>query len=219
VAGTPDVPPAVAAEQIVDTARAALMSRLGDDAQRAIVKVVGMPGDVRTAGSHPALHAETIRGAWPRARVSVPVDILVGEKVTSTAMVWFSVALPASGPGYAHDYPAGTDATQLATETVAFDAAAVRDTLQAFHPTPGERLRKAVRQGQPLASGDFEARPDVARGDPVTVTILSGRLRLSATAVANGDGTSGHSVSVLVAGASAPVLARVTGKGEVQVVH
>lgn len=206
------------AARVVDVARAAIDARLGDARAGAVVSVIGRPEDLRPPAGEISLKARISGGAWPRARVSVPVDIYIDGRLQSTAVVWFALSLPTTGPGYADSYPAGTDIAKLSLSPVAYDAAVAHGALTALPAgTEPMRLHRNVRAGDPLRSDDFERWPDVARGDHVKMTIVSGKLKLSAPAIAIGDGSLGQRVGVLVDGAEAAVQADVTGKGEVQV--
>lgn len=209
---------ALPSSRVVEVARAAVDAKLAGMTPSAVVAVVGHPDDLRVQGGKLALKARITSGAWPRPRVAVPVDVSVDGHVVNTTVVWFSLSVPTSGPGYATSYPAGTDARELSTLPVDYDAAAMPGVVASL-PTGDEpmRLRRAVHAGDPLRGGDFERWPDVARGEHVQVTIQSGHLRLSAQAVAIGNGSRGEKVSVMVQGADAAVQAEVTGKGEVQV--
>jgi flagellar basal body P-ring formation protein FlgA len=204
--------------RVVDAARAAVDAKLGATKSSAIVSVIGHPDDLRVPEGTTELKARVTTGNWPRTRVSVPVDVYVAGRLTSTTAVWFSLSLPSSGPGYAAAYPAGTDIGTLSLSSVNSDAAAVQGVVASL-PSNGVpmRLRRGVRAGEPLRSDDFEPWPDVVRGEHVQVAIQSGSLRLTAQAVAIGSGSRGEKVNVMVDGAEAAVQAEVTGKGEVRV--
>ena len=61
--------------------------------------------------------------------------------------------------------------------------------------------------------------PDVDRQQRVQVLVALGAIRLQARGTSNGKGNDGDVVAVLVDGAEAPVRARITDKGVVQVVQ
>ena len=91
----------------------------------------------------------------------------------------------------------------------------VRDARQ----IDGMRLRHAVLAGSMVRVGDFERVPDVDRQQRVHVDVALGAIRMQAQGTAIAKGDAGDVVPVLVDGAVSPVRARVTDKGEVEVVR
>jgi flagellar basal body P-ring formation protein FlgA len=209
----------VASARIVDIARAELDICLGDDKVAAQVDVVGKPEDVQVLSGSLAIKARKPEGRWPRARVGMPVDISVNGQLVRSATVWFAVSVHHDVPGYAADAAMGTVASALKFTPHDADVA----TLQSPVVTdPGQlngmRLRHAVLAGSPVLLEDFEHIPDVDRQQRVDVTASYGVIKLQTKGTAIGRGNAGDTVLVLVDGAEAPVHARITDKGVVQVV-
>jgi flagella basal body P-ring formation protein FlgA len=209
----------VAAARLVDAAQAQLDACLGSDKAAAQVSVVGKPEDVQVLGGRIALQARKPAGRWPRARVSVPVDVLVDGAVVRSTTVWFAVSVSHDMAAYSTDAAIGTDASALKFASQAEDVAALQGTpITDPHQLDGMRLRHAVLAGSPVVLEDFERIPDVDRQQRVEVLASYGVIRLDAKGTAIGRGNAGDTVLVQVDGAEAPVRARVTDRGVVQVV-
>jgi flagella basal body P-ring formation protein FlgA len=139
--------------------------------------------------------------------------------VVRSATVWFAVSVHRDVPGYAADAAMGSVASALTftphdADVAMLQSAVVTDPSQ----LKGMRLRHAVLAGSPVLLEDFERIPDVDRQQRVDVTASYGVITLQAKGTAIGRGNAGDTVLVLVDGAEAPVHARVTDKGVVQVV-
>lgn len=209
----------VAAARIVEAAQAQLDACLGSDQAAAQITVVGKPEDIQVLGGSAVLKARRPEGRWPRARVSVPVDVVVNGAVVRSATVWFAVSVQRDVNAYASDTPIGTAASALTFVSHGADIAALQGSIVTDpHRLDGMRLRHAVLAGSPVVLEDFERIPDVDRQQRVDVTESYGVIRLQAKGTAIGRGNAGDTVLVQVDGAEAPVRARVTDKGVVQVV-
>ncbi|GLQ86489.1 flagellar basal body P-ring formation chaperone FlgA [Dyella flagellata] len=209
----------VAAVRIVDVAQAELDACLGSDKSAAQVAVVGRPEDVQVLAGKLALKARKPEGRWPRARVSVPVDVVVNDAVVRSTTVWFAVSVQHDVSTYASDAALGTAASTLKFALHGADIAAMQGTLVSDpHQLDGMRLRHAVLAGSSVVLEDFERIPDVDRQQRVDVTESYGVIRLQAKGTAIGRGNAGDTVLVQIDGAEAPVRARITDRGVVQVV-
>lgn len=208
----------VMSSRIVAAARAQLGSSLGSDNAEAQVSVVGKPEDVVVLPGKLALDARRPMGRLPRARVGVPVDIRVDGETVRRATVWFAVSIHRDVLGYSTDAPKGSASGTLKFATENIDIAAVQGDL-VTDPTQltGMRLRHEVLAGSPVLREDFERIPDVDRQERVDVLVSFGSIHMRAKGTALGRGDTGDTVSVLVDGAEAPVRARVTDKGVVEV--
>lgn len=209
----------VPAARIVNVAQAEMDACLGHDKATAQVDVIGRPEDVQVLAGKLTLKARKPEGRWPRSRVSVPVDVSVDGAVVRSATVWFAVSIQRDVPTYAADAPLGTLASALKFVPHAADIAALQGSLVTDpHQLDGMRLRHAVVAGSPEVLEDFERIPDVDRQQRVEVLESYGVIRLEAKGTAIGRGNAGDTVLVQVDGAEAPVRARITDKGVVQVV-
>jgi flagella basal body P-ring formation protein FlgA len=209
----------VPAARIVEVAQAELDACLGSDKAVAQVAVVGKPEDVQQLAGKLLLKARKPEGRWPRSRVSVPVDISVNGVVMRSTTVWFAVSVQRAVSSYTSDTPIGTAASALKFASHDTDVAAMQGTLVTDpHQLDGMRLRHAVLAGSPVVLEDFERIPDVDRQQRVEVLESYGVIKLQAKGTAIGRGNAGDTVVVQVDGAEAPVRARITDKGVVQVV-
>lgn len=209
----------VPAARMVEAAQAEMDACLGSDKAAAQVAVVGKPEDVQLLAGKLVLKARKPEGRCPRARVSVPVDISVNGVVMRSTTVWFAVSVQHEVPSYTSDTPMGTAASTLKFASHETDVAALQGTLVTDpHQLEGMRLRHAVLAGSPVVFEDFERIPDVDRQQRVQVLESYGVIKLEAKGTAIGRGNAGDTVVVQVDGAEAPVRARITDKGVVQVV-
>lgn len=210
----------VEAARIVAAARAQIDTQLAGDRAAATVTVVGAPEDVRVAPGKVALKVHALTGRWPRARVGVPVDVSVNDRVVRSATVWFALNVHRFVLTYAADAAIGTSAASLKLVPHDVDVASVQGELpQAPHDVDGMRLRRPVLAGAVVVREDFEPVPDVDRQQRVQVLVALGAIHLQARGTSNGKGDAGDIVPVMVDGAEAPVHARITDKGVVEVVQ
>lgn len=157
------------------------------------------------AGQAPAGHITL----WVEVRVD---DRLVRQlpvvmKVRSYASRWLArVDLPARSPVDAGSFEQREEVLALPYRPTLLDL-----------PPASARLVRPIRAGQALEAADVGGLVDVMRGDPVTVSIYRGLVSVQARAEALRDGRSGQSIPVRIAGATAAVMAQVTGPGRVQV--
>ena len=219
-AQTANAPQHVDAARVVAAARSALDQQLGADSANAEVAVVGSPEDITVMPGQLALQARHAAGRWPRSRVSVPVDVCVDGKVVRSATVWFALSVRRNVLSYADDSAQGVLAGALKFGQQDVDVAALPAS-PATDPREleGKRLRHGVAAGQPVMPEDFERIPDVDRHGRVDVVASFGSVRMQTKGTSAGAGNVGDTVSVLVDGAEAPVRARVTEKGVVDVVE
>lgn len=205
----------VTAARLVEVARASLPAAGGSTIT---IRVIGTPLDAIVPVGALRLHTPSVVGRWPRARVAVPVEILVDDKPVRAETVWFAVEALRSVWVYDQDTPVGKTAAGLKVHKVAVDVAAANGTpVDGLASVANDRLKRGVHAGWPLLEGDFEAIPDVDRLSRVVVHVRYGPIRMETVAKALGAGDVGDVVSVLVDGAASPVQAKVTGKGVVDI--
>jgi flagella basal body P-ring formation protein FlgA len=134
--------------------------------------------------------------------------------------VWFSLSVTRSVLSYTSDAAAGALPAVLKFTTQDADVAALPATpIADAHDLDGKRLRHNVIAGAPVLPEDFEKVPDVDRRGRVDVVASFGSIRMQTKGTSASTGNVGDLVSVLVDGAEAPVRARVTDKGVVDVVE
>ena len=210
----------VEAARIVAAARAALDGQLGNDRAAADVMVMGAPEDVQVGPGVVTLQPRPIRGHWPRSRVGVGVDVGVNGKVVRATTVWFALAIRGTVLSYADAAAPGALAATLKLSQQTADVASLGDTpIGDPSQLDGRRLRHAVLAGMPVMPGDFERVPDVDRQGRVKINVELGTVRMQTQGTSSTVGNVGDVVTVMVDGAEAPVHARVTDKGVVDVVQ
>lgn len=210
----------VEAGRLIAAARSQIDARLGVDRDTAHVSLVGSPEDVSVPVGKVSLNLRTLNGRWPRARVGVPVDIAVDGRTVQSATVWFALDVHRQAWGYASDASIGTLASSLKLVNRDTDIAAIQgDLVTDPHALDNMRLRHAVVADAVATLQDFERVPDVDPKQRVQVMVAYGAIQMHAKGTAIGKGNAGDMVAVLVDDAEAPVRARVTDKGVVQVVQ
>lgn len=217
---TARAPERITAARIVAAARAQIDARLDSERGAAQVTVVGTPEDVMVPKGTVTLGLRPLAGRWPRARVGVPVEISVDGQVVRSATVWFAIDLHRQVLGYAVDAPIGASAASLKLVPCDVDVAAVQGAIvREQHDLQGMRLRHAVLAGSVAVREDFERMPDVDRQGRVQVLVALGSIHMQAHGTAMARGYIGDTISVLVDNAEAPVQARVTDRGVVEIVQ
>jgi flagella basal body P-ring formation protein FlgA len=206
----------VAARRLVEAARAMLPATAPD--VKVIARVIGHPGDATVPAGSIVLKARAPQGRWPRARVAIPVSILLHGEVVQTDTVWFAIQALRDAWVYSKNEPTGTAASKLKPREIPVDvASAGGSVVQSLTTLANERLVRGVHAGWPLLRGDFEPIPVVDAQSRVVVYLRQGPIHLEVRAVALNAGNVGDTVSVLVNGATAPVQAKVMAKGVVDV--
>ncbi|GAB3040395.1 hypothetical protein GCM10027285_26760 [Oleiagrimonas citrea] len=182
--------------------------------------VIGAPKALRVPRGKVSLRAVRPSGHWPRARVAVPVRVLVDGVARGQATIWFAVRAPASGWVFRGDMPADAKVDASDVVTGDFDRARIHSVpVQNMSRLSDMRLKHAVMAGMPVVQGDFEAVPMVDAQSRVEVHLAMGNIRMEVKGQALASGGHGDVIPVLVHGASAPVRARVQSQGVVQVVQ
>jgi flagella basal body P-ring formation protein FlgA len=217
---TPRASQRIEAARIVATARAQIDTQLGTEREAAEVTVVGKPEDVNVPAGTVTLSSHSLTGRWPRARIGVPVEISVNGHAMRSATVWFALGLHREVLSYAGDAAIGASAASLKLLPRDVDAAAVQgEIVRDLRDVKDMRLRHPVLAGSIVVREDFENMPDVDRQDRVQVLVALGSIHMQAKGTALAKGSAGDIVSVLVDAAEAPVRARITDKGVVEVVQ
>ncbi|KMM75648.1 hypothetical protein ACP93_10225 [Xanthomonas sp. NCPPB 1128] len=166
------------------------------------------------------LEAGTIAGAWPRARVGVPVRILVDGKTQQTRMVWFSAKWWAQVPVYADRYAKGTAYGSLATRSARVNVAGLAQrgpTMADAASAAALRLRREVRAGDVVLASDFQQPRTVEQRERVMLRLTQGAVVVRMPALAIDGGQAGELIAVVPEGAHDAVKARVVARGEVAI--
>lgn len=210
----------VDADRIVRAARQALPAAPAGDDTEVTLEVIGTPREVEVGGGRIELRAARPAGRWPRARVAVPVRILVNGVLARSETVWFGVRAVRTGLVYERDEPAGTPMRRIHVRKAPIDVARLNGVpLKTAGAPSTERLRRGVREGDAVLGSDFEPIPDVDARANVAVRLQYGAIRMEAKGTAMASGNAGEVIPVLVHGAEAPVRARIQSRGVVEVAH
>ncbi len=81
----------------------------------------------------------------------------------------------------------------------------------------GKKLKRAVRRDQVLSTSMVTVPPVIKRGEPVTIALATGPVRIEARGIARSDGRPGETIPVTNIGSRKIVLCRVVGPGTVTV--
>jgi flagella basal body P-ring formation protein FlgA len=206
----------VTSDRIVATARSAFPAVKGS--MKVTLRVIGVPHDATVPDGSVRLEVQPVVGRWPRARVAVSVLISVDGKALRTETIWFAVKATQTAWVYGSDAPAGTPVGKLKIRQADVDVAeSDGQPVKTLASLADERLKRGVHAGWPLLAGDFEPVPDVDTRSQVVVHVHYGPIRIETLAQAMGAGEVGDTVPVLIKGAASPVLARIVGKGAVDI--
>jgi flagella basal body P-ring formation protein FlgA len=206
----------VTGAEIETAAREAALAQEPDQAAITL-SCAHQPADVKVPQGKVALDPQLIgpaRGASRLVRVVISVD---GKRITGSTV---SLRVERSGDVLvaARDVERG--------EALTADAFVVqpRDIIRMLG-TPvsdpadleGCRAKLHVSAGTVLTTQMLERIPVIRRGDPVTVTLRMGAVRVTLTGIARGDAAIGDSVTVLNPASKRQLSARATGKGAAEV--
>jgi len=215
----------LAGEVVMQAAQSALTQWLAQRSVRSEVQASPIRDLTLPAGA-PVLHVRPMpSGGQPQRRMLVWVDVWVGEHFVRTLAVRFEVNAwaPVTVATDRLDSGATIDAVTLhgATESRELDLTALRPgtrvrAAQAEEPAD-QRLRQPLRRGDVLTDAHLEATPAVTRGNWARLLARSGEVTVESRVEVLQDGRTGQFVRVKVPGGSGEVLARVTGRGQVEV--
>lgn len=208
----------VPAADLIEAARAAVLAKAAAAGLQVRVDVAGRVQDLSlpTGISSPLrLTAGQWQEPWLRPRIGVPVAVEVGGRESSVT-VWLAVSVPAQGVVYLDGFARGVRAESLRYTTGEVDLARTHGMKTVAPTSMAEtRLRRAVREGDPVLASDFEPMPMISARELVSLHTTKGAVSLSVPGRALGDGDAGETISVLPSNATRPVRARVVSTGVV----
>jgi flagella basal body P-ring formation protein FlgA len=237
----------VAGERIAHVAQDQLQMALAQNSLRGEINLLQGPQDITVpdgkvelkARSHAVLETTgtaLTAGSLLARRQSVWVDIWVDGNFIRTVPVGFNVS--AYAPAYValQDLAAGivfdpehVDQEQLAVKEVEWSGRLaepikpIPDNPFGSPASPPRKRHAALKLRRPVAAGhavtktDVVAAPLVAQGDYATLRSVNGPIELESRVEVLQDGNAGQAVRVKMPKASSPVLARVTGPGQVEI--
>jgi flagella basal body P-ring formation protein FlgA len=205
---------AVLAERVV----ADVQARLRAQGSTATVALVGRVADMPGMGPNPRVEIGQVAGRWPRARASVPVQVNGEDGARRTLAVWLEASEPRSVLAYQSDYPANTPVAQVRSAPAIVDMVCCDGTpVAALDAQQSQRLRRAVRAGEPVLQGDLAGVPDVLAQQPVQLAVERGAVRIVVSGTALNDGVVGERISVRPQGSRVAVQARVVAPAEAMI--
>lgn len=202
-------------DAVVEAARTSVEASLGQRYGQIDLAVTGRPTAVPKADV--VLRAMPVVGRFPRERFTVDVDLLRDGRVVGKATVGFALYASTEGWVYgadAHDHDLAAAVTmQRQTVDVAHGEGVTPEQVE------GLRLKHNVRAGQVVALTDFERVPDIDNRQPIRLRAAFGDITVERAGMAMRAGNRGDVVTVQVDGATAPVKATVTDRGEAELVQ
>jgi flagella basal body P-ring formation protein FlgA len=202
----------VTGAEIEAAARGAVLAQQPQDAETSLT-CAHPPAEVRVPEGKVTLDPQivgTSLGASRLVRVVISVD---GKRITGATVC---LRLERSGDFLvaARDIPRGEALAADAFTVQRLDVSRVQGTPIS---DPGEllgcRAKLHLSAGAVLTTRTIERIPVIRRGDPVTVTLCVGAVRVTLTGIARNDAAVGDPVTVLNPSSKRQFSARATGKG------
>ncbi len=209
-------------EAVVAVAQAALRDHLirGTEvrlpAARIELEPAGTPSTLVVPAGALTLVPRPLGRAAPASRMLVWVDASVDGAFIRTIPVRFMVGVFAPVPVAARALSAGTPLQPGDMVEREIDVAAAPDVLTASTPDTTQQLRHRLQPGEPLTTNALRTAPLVSRGAFATLKATSGAMTLESRVEVLQDGQLGEHVRVRPANATSPVVARVSGPGQVE---
>ncbi|MDP9933655.1 flagellar basal body P-ring formation chaperone FlgA [Variovorax paradoxus] len=218
-------------EIIADAARSVLLRWLAERSVRANVQAASAARDLMLPAGVPMLRVRSLaKQAMPSKRMLVWVDAWVDDRFVRTTAVTFEVDAwaPLTVAAAGMDSGAVIDGIVLAgamekrevdltTVKRGTPAAIALDGPSSFASNKPQRLRRPLRAGEVLTDSHLQPEPVVTRGNWANLQSRSGAVSVESRVEVLQDGRQGQIVRVKVPGSRAEVLARVTGRGQVEV--
>lgn len=205
---------------LVAIAQTRLAQWLDDRSERFELRVVTDPRSLRVPQGGVRLVVRPLAYERPLRRMQLWVDVWSGNAVVSAVPITFEVKAYSTAAVAAHDL--GTDsATERAVtneevELTAWPGKKEPLTASEVSAMEASRLRRPLREGEPVTAADVEAAPAVQRGDWATLRLLNGPLALESKVEVLHDAWIGQRVRVRTTQADSPLLVRVTGRGQLE---
>ncbi|GAB4165808.1 MAG: hypothetical protein Tsb0017_07950 [Geothermobacteraceae bacterium] len=148
---------------------------------------------------------------------SVVVDFSIDGRLERRLTVPVAIRATARVVAASRDLPRGAILEKRDLTLVERELATLRGPVYKPASLVGKKLKRAVRRAQVLNSDMVTVPPVIKRGEPVTIALASGPVRIEARGVARRDGRPGETIPVSNISSRKIVLCRVTGPGTVQV--
>lgn len=207
----------VRGEEIEQEAHAALRGWLAARSVRSEVETTTPPRDLEAPAGTLRLKVRPLAQAALRERMVVWVEVWAAERFVRAVPVAFHVAAWQERPVALAPLVAGAALRDASWALREVDVAAAGHSLAIPASGEGLRLRRPVPPGVGLNLRDLEAMPAVVRGQWVSLRSGAGAVLTEARVEALQDGRVGERVRVRPSGAAAPLVAVVTGPGQLEV--
>lgn len=208
----------VAAAAIERAVRERVQAQLADAGSAATVRVAGRLADQPLPAGTATIEVGRVAGPLPRARLGVPVRLLVDGRLARTLTVWLALEDRRPAWVYGDRHAEGEQVGTLRAERRIVDMTCCGgEALQALDGLDTLRFARAVRAGAPVMRDDFEAVPAVVAQAAVEIEVAQGAVRLSTTGIALGDARVGELVPVRPANSRSAVSSRVVGIQKVRI--
>lgn len=199
-------------------ARRALLRKFSAGYARIKLTVLGRSTPLSVPVGALTLHANLSRHLHMAREVDIPVDVRVNGALYRSVNVWFSVHAYRKVLVYARDMSRHHVVTKSDLALQLKDVADLDKPLsERTFPATKLWLRHAVSAGEVVRRADLEAQPLVVRGENIEIRVDAGAIHISTTGVAEQSGAVGDVIRVKVPSAHSICRARVTARGEVDV--
>lgn len=201
-------------------ARRAFLRRFSKKYGRIKLTALGHSTPLLTPAGALALRAKLSHHLRMAREVDIPVDVRINGALYETVNVWFSVHAYKKVWVYTRDMPRHHVVTKSSLTLRLRDVSDLDNPLpKRILPGSGFWLRHAVSAGEIVRKADLEERPLVVRGEDIEIRVDAGAIHISTTGVAEQSGGAGDVIRVKVPSAHSDCQARVTAKGEVDVLE
>ncbi|RMF48114.1 MAG: flagella basal body P-ring formation protein FlgA [Deltaproteobacteria bacterium] len=148
---------------------------------------------------------------------SVVIDFSIDGHLERRLTVPVAIRATARVVAASRDLPRGTILGKRDLTLVERELATLSGPVYKPASLVGKKLKRAVRRAQALSNDMVTVPPVIKRGEPVTIALASGPVRVEARGIARRDGRPGETIPVSNISSRKTVLCRVTGPGTVQV--
>jgi flagella basal body P-ring formation protein FlgA len=210
----------VGSEDVVSTARSALSAWLGDRSDRFELSALTNTRAVEVPQGRLRLAVRPIAYERPLRRMQIWVDVWSGDEAVRTVPVVFEVKAYTTAAVAQRDVGLGDTPDRLLQDgEVDLTARPTRArplTVSDLAGLDEPRLRRPVRAGDAVTEADIESSPAVQRGERLALRMTQGPLIVESHVEVLHDAEVGQNVRVRSSQADGPALARVTGRGQLE---
>lgn len=211
----------VASSELVAAAKGVLSEWLEERSERFEVHPVTDPRSLVVPKGALRLAVRPLGEGRPARRMQVWVDVWSNNETVRSVPITFEVKAYATAAVATRDLALGSAATEsIANQEVDLTAWPARSRhikSSELSTVDAPRLRRPLRTGDVVTTADVEVTPAVQRGDWATVRVRDGALELESKVEVLHDAWIGQNVRVRSSQTEQPVLARVIGRGQLEI--